>query len=197
MNILDITSLPKLNLSEEHKELLAGYKALCTVKERAYANKLTLGICDSFSKSYKNAYLYVFDQNCLHKYAPEFQRIMGELALELGTEKSYPVPAPKWFYESAKVYLNGVEIKQGKVIKKNSVVSVHYIDENGADGQILLNSFTDTVNQIIEHAAYKVLPKWTGDYGALRLEFLDKLIAYYVEEIKTKIMDKYVHPTTY
>ena len=192
MNILDITSLPKLNLSEEHKELLAGYKALCTVKERAYANKLTLGICDAFSKSYKNAYLYIFDQNCLHKYAPEFKRIMGELALELGTEQSYPVPAPKWFYDSAKVYYNSNIILPTDKIPEGDQVFIVYEDKNGSISNRQINTYKDTYNNLLEHAAYYMLPKWTGDYGALRLEFLSKLIEMHKEELLSNGLEEYI-----
>lgn len=190
MNHSDLKSLTALDLSEEHKELLAGYKALCMIKEKVSTKKLNTGICNEFTKSYKSAYHSIFGESSIVMQS-RFNRIMKKLALELGTEQSYPVPAPEWFYKSAKIYLICTQIYKYSNIAKNSYVTVEYVDETGKEGKIPLNSFKDTFNQIIEHAAYKVLPRWTGDYGKLRLEFLDKLIACYTEEINSEIVDKY------
>ena len=42
----------------------------------------------------------------------------------------------------------------------------------------------DPYNKVSAHRAYNDLPKWVGEYGALRFELLDHVIDYLKKEIK-------------
>ena len=41
----------------------------------------------------------------------------------------------------------------------------------------------DPYNEVSAHRAYSYLPKWTGEYGALRFELLDHVIDFLKKEI--------------
>ena len=69
--------------------------------------------------------------------------------------------------------------------------------ERDGSGQILKQAFytwpkfsgdmdfpiKDPYNEISAHKAYSYLPKWTGEYGALRFELLDHVIDFLKKEI--------------
>ena len=53
------------------------------------------------------------------------------------------------------------------------------------DAQYPINDPDDPYNEVSAHRAYGYLPKWTGEYGALRFELLDHVIDCLKKEIES------------
>ncbi|QJT71814.1 hypothetical protein TH1_132 [Shewanella phage Thanatos-1] len=183
-------------LTYKQKGLIVSYKALCKIlstnnEGTSPGRNCETGICDKHNFHFNEMYLSIFPDSTGY-LENNLDLFVKKLALELETEQSYPVPAPKWFYESAKVYYNSNIILPTDKIPEGDQVFIVYEDKNGSISNRQINTYKDTYNNLLEHAAYYMLPKWTGDYGALRLEFLSKLIEMHKEELLSNGLEEYI-----
>ncbi|QLA10693.1 hypothetical protein TH2_127 [Shewanella phage Thanatos-2] len=180
---MDCNTLSKL--SNHQIMTILSHKALKIIKAKINnKNYPSSGICFTFVDVIHQLYDKLDLSIPTQDYLNIFNSFLAEAS---GTKYAFSIKPPKDFMTSTTLHYNDQLLTPESNIPPNSKIDVWCGDHTIGNRECLtLNSYDESYQQILNRVAYKVLPKWKGEYGESRIIILDKLI----EMFKSKLIEE-------